>query len=130
MSQQPDQIVKRGDSITLELGPVTTLDVNGVRQPFDLTMAGVKLWLTVKRDLDDADPGLVQLTETAGITVNTPATTAKNYATAVIPKTTFADPTLYAQSTELLWDAQVESGTRRETFAWGKLIIVPDVTRA
>jgi len=125
-----DFAVERGDSVTIELGPVATRDRDGVEQPVDLTLAGTKMWLTVKASHDDPDPGLVQLTEASGITLNSPATAAKNYATAFIGEDVFDDPAAYAKRTILVWDAVLEQGTRHERIARGKLIVVPSATRA
>lgn len=120
-----DFVVERGNSVTIELGPIT---VNGVA--VDLTQAGTKMWLTVKRSYDDADPGEVQLIQGTGITLNDPVTADKNMATARIVETEFADPAAFPDRTKLVWDAVWELGARHETIARGQLIVVPSVTRA
>jgi hypothetical protein len=125
-----DLVVERGRSISLELGPLTTENYLGVKVPIDLTAGGTKMWLTVKVSADDVDPGLVQLTHLAGISLNNPVTPDKNFATALLPASTFADPTVYLDRKILVWDAVWEAGSRHETVARGKLTIVPSVTRA
>jgi len=126
-----DLVVERARTVTLELGPLTTENYLGVKVPIDLTAVGTKMWLTVKHSVDDADPGEVQLTEASGITLNSPATADKNFATALIPEATFADAAAeYKDRTILVWDAVWELGSRHETVARGKLIVVPSVTRA
>ena len=125
-----DLVVERGDSCTIELGPITTRQYDGTKAAEDLTIGGTKMWLTVKNSPDDADAAaVVQLTELAGITLNSPVTAAKNLATAFIPKTTFADPATYAERKVLYWDAVFERGARRERIARGKITIVPSQTR-
>lgn len=121
-----DFVVDRGDSLTIQLGPVK---IGGVAT--DLTVGGTKMWLTVKKSRDDADNiAEAQLTEAAGIALNSPVTADKNLATAVIGEATFADPTEYAKRTTLYWDAVYELGTRHERIARGRIIVVPSVTRA
>ena len=88
------------------------------------------MWVTIKTSVDDADPGIAQVTELAGITLNSPVTAAKNLATAFFPKTTFQSVVTFPERTVLNWDAWFERGTRHEQIARGKLTVVPAVTRA
>jgi hypothetical protein len=125
-----DFVVERGDSLTIELGPITTRDYAGVSQAEDLTLGGTKMWVTIKNSVDDADPGLAQATELAGITLNSPAVAAKNFATAFFAKGTFASVTTYEERKRLVWDAVFERGTRHERIARGTITVVPSVTRA
>jgi hypothetical protein len=126
-----DFVVERGDSLTIRLGPVTTENEAGVKVAEDLTLGGTKIWLTVKNSWDDTDAtAVVQLTEASGITINSPATAAKNYATAAIGDDKFADVTTYAERKVLVWDAVFERGARHERIARGKITVVPSVTRA
>lgn len=126
-----DLVVERGDSLTIRIGPITTRDENGIDQPVDLTVAGTKMWVTVKKAYTDTDATAeAQLTQGAGIALNDPVTVAKNYATARIPEATFADPVEYAERTKLVWDAVWELGVRHERIARGTITVVPSVTRA
>ncbi len=125
-----DFVVERGDSLTIELGPITTRDYVGVSQPEDLTLGGTKMWVTIKASVDDVDPGIAQATETAGITLNSPVTVSKNLATAFFAKGTFASVATYEERKVLIWDAVLERGTRHERIARGKITVVPSVTRA
>jgi hypothetical protein len=128
--QRTDLVVERGASLTIELGPITTEQYDGTRTPEDLTAGGTKMWLTVKFDVDDVDgSAVIQLTELAGIALNSPVTTAKNMATATIPKTTFVAAGFDVRKV-LHWDAWFERGARHEQIARGKLTVVPAVTRA
>lgn len=125
-----DFVVERGDSLTIELGPVTTRQYDGTEQAEDLTLGSTKMWVTIKTSVDDVDPGLAQATELAGITLNSPVTVAKNMATAFFSKATFANVGTYEERKVLVWDAVFERGTRHERIARGRVTIVPSVTRA
>lgn len=118
----------RGDSVTIEIGPVTLEDQTGAMTAVDLTTLGAA-YLTVKVNADDDDPGLWQGSIGSGITVNDPATTAKNYMTARIPAGTFAsdDPEFAADRVTLVWDCEIETGSRHETIARGTLAVIADV---
>lgn len=121
-----DFVVDRGDSLTIELGPITVTDKDGVRQPVDTTTVD-ELLLTIKSSVSDADPGLYQATIGSGVDVNTPSTSVKNYATAFVPSTVLDT---FATRVELVWDAEIKVDARRETIARGRITVVPDVTRA
>lgn len=125
-----DFVVERGDSLTIELGPITTRNYAGVAQAEDLTLGGTKMWVTIKASVADPDPGIAQVTEGAGVTLNSPVTAAKNLATAFFPKATFANVATYEERKVLYWDAVFERGTRHERIARGKITVVPSVTRA
>lgn len=125
-----DLVVERGDSLTIELGPVIVTDYLGVSQPIDLTAPGTRLWVTIKESVDDIDPGIAQVSQAGGVTLDFPATTGKNFATAFFDDGTFDDLIVFAQRKVLVWDAVWELGTRHERIARGKVTVVPSVTRA
>lgn len=119
----------RGDSIRLEIGPVVIRRADGTKTPIDLTVGGTKMWLTVKQTLDDADVAAeVQLTEGAGITLNSPVTVDKNMATARIPK---EETQALAVPDTLYCDVQLQEpdGTKT-TLAIGTIELLRDATRA
>lgn len=119
----------RGDSVTIEIGPVTLADQTGAETAVDLTTLGAA-YLTVKVNADDDDTdALWQGAIGSGITANDPATTAKNYMTARIPAGTFASdaPEFAADRVTLVWDCEIETGSRHETIARGTLAVIADV---
>lgn len=122
--QTSDFTIESGDSLTIELGPITVTDKDGVKQPVDTTVLD-HLRLTIKASTLDPDEDAVeQLTESDGVTVDQPSTSDKNYATAFVQK----DSLVYDVRTELVWDAELEQADRRETIARGRIIVVPGVT--
>ncbi len=128
-----DLVCVRGDSATIEIGPVTITDQAGTVTPVDLTIGSWQAWFTVKWKADDDDPGLWQGTEQAEITLNDPPTPAKNYMTVRIPAGTFAstDPLVAADRTTLVYDAEIDDGiSRHETVVRGNLNVIADVGHA
>lgn len=108
----------RGDTPAWDL--VVTLD--GV--PFNLT--GATLYFTAKQGLSDADPGLFQLTNGAGITV----TSAADGEATIRPRR--ADTSSLTSDVQAFWDVQLSIAGSAEayTIASGTLLIRRDVTRA
>lgn len=128
-----DLIVVRGDSATIEIGPVLITDlVTGNLLPVDLSQPGLSAWFTVKALPDDADPGLWQGTVGTGITLNSPASTDHNYLTVLIPKHTFNynNSLFTADRVTLVYDCELDDGTRHETIARGNLSVIADVGHA
>lgn len=117
--------MRRGDTPVWELAVV---EEDG--SPFDLT--GCTLYFTAKLLITDADPGLFQLTNGAGITV----TDAAGGLATIQPAR--ADTSGLNQDTKLFVDVQVSRAAPAETFTvWpladdypGELWVYRDVTRA
>lgn len=104
--------LRRGDDWSL---PATFTLLSG-------TIIGAKLWMTIKSDLADPDPGLVQITTTGGgivIDDGTHATFTLTAAqTALLPATT------------LCYDVQIKlPGGGVYTTQSGPLRVLPDATR-
>jgi hypothetical protein len=81
--------VEQGDTPDLVLGPLQVRDpITNALSPIDLTQIGIHLWLTAKVAKSDADGAAVfQKVYVQGgggntISVNSPASAGKNYATA------------------------------------------------
>lgn len=116
MSQQLE--MRRGDT------PIWELAVTEDGAAFNLT--GATLYFTAKLALDDADPGVFQLTNSAGITI----TDAAAGEAEIQPRR--ADTNALTSDVTLFWDVQVSIAGSSETFTVlnGTLVIRRDVTRA
>lgn len=117
--------MKRGDTPIWDVA-VTTPD----GAPFDLT--GYTPWFTAKRAIEDADPGVFQLTTGAGITV----TDAAGGLLSIQPRR--ADTSGLSQDVKLIVDVQLsQDAAPDQTFTvwpsdddWpGELLVIRDVTR-
>ncbi len=100
----------------------------------DLSLANVKMWLTAKRSLADTDAAAV-IAKTAGvgggpggITLNSPASTGKSFATVVVNP---ADTAALTETSRLECDVQLEEpdGTKT-TVGRGRISVLADVTLA
>lgn len=120
MTQQLE--MRRGDTPIWDVAVTETVD--GVTSPFDLT--GATLYFTAKQSLGEADPGLFQLTNGAGITV----TDAAGGLATIQPARD--DTSGLTADWRGFWDVQVSrDGTEQtHTVLNGTLLIVRDVTRA
>lgn len=110
----------RGDTPIWELAVV---DDGGA--PFDLT--GYTLYFTAKQALSDADPGVFQLTNGAGITV----TDAAGGLATIQPRR--ADTNTLTADVTLFYDVQLSQAAAPDqtfTVERGTLLIARDVTRA
>lgn len=105
----------RGDDWTLKL---TVLNSNG--QIADIT--NYSYWLTLKADLEDADPGALQLT-----VVPIPAEAVQGIVTIEVPSisTGTLEPITYNYDIQ-----QVDTSSKVQTLMLGKLKVVRDVTRS
>lgn len=132
--EQTTLVLDQGDTGEYVFGPVIVPDpVTGVMGPLDLTQGGMQARFTAKAVITDADvdakirkgsPG----TTLAGIALNVPASTAKNYGTVTIDP---ADSEALAAPVSLLFDLQIqEPNGRKTTIRRGVLAIAPDVTNA
>jgi hypothetical protein len=125
----PDITVYRGDSFTIEVGPVADTE-----DPVDLTLANTQMWFTAKRKTAVADADAVirlgsPTTGLTGITLNLPASDDDNMATITVPVDVTA--VLPPARTELVYDVQLlEPSGRKTTVATGNLTVLADVTRA
>lgn len=121
-TEQDIELVFRGDTPVLGL---TVFQEDGVT-PYDLT--GHAIWMTAKRNKDDADLDAVfQVSTTSGaITI----TNAAGGVAQIVPPTT-ATSGLTADE-KLFYDVQVRNlaGTRTHTTTYGRLTVRRDVTRA
>jgi hypothetical protein len=119
---QPDQLTEmtRGDTPPWDL---VVTDADGA--PFDLT--GWTIYFTAKRRVDDTDPGVFQLSTTAGTISITNA--AQGEATI---RPLRASTNGLADEPTLFWDVQLSrAGTPDLTYtvAIGQLLIRKDITR-
>lgn len=129
--------IVQGDDVDLVLGPVELPDlVAGGVAPIDLTIVAVEIRMTAKERYADADAAAaVEIgtpnTGLAGITVNTPATANKNYATARIPGTDTAALDVPATGLDLRYDVQLkEASGRKTTVQRGQLRVLPEATKS
>jgi hypothetical protein len=129
-----DLAATAGETLLLDLGPLTRVNDAGATVPVDLTLAGTKLWLTAKRSKTDADAAAV-IAKTVGvaggpggIAVDTPATTAKNMARATVPA---AETAALLETTHLAFEWQLEEpGGRVSSPDRGTLSLLGAVVRA
>lgn len=110
--------MRRGDT------PIWDLAVTEDGDPFDLT--GATLYFTAKASLDDADPGLFQLTNGAGITI----TDAAGGEAEIQPRR--SDTNTLTADWAGFYDVQVSIAATSDTYTVdnGTLTIQRDVTRA
>lgn len=120
VTSQQNLRMKRGDTPTFLL---TVTDRSGA--PFVIT--GFGIWFTAKDSPDDADPGVFQLTSTAGdiVITNGPGGLAEITPPATATSGFTTDRTLF-------YDVQIRNValTRTYTVCSGSLQVVRDVTRA
>lgn len=123
-----------GETLLIDLGPVTRVNDAGQTVPIDLTLTNTKLWFTAKRSKDDPDADAV-IAKTfgvgggpGGIDVDVPASADNNRARATIPA---ADTDDLTETTHLLFDWQLEEPGGRVTHPdRGTLSLFGAVTRA
>lgn len=110
--------MRRGDT------PIWDLAVTENGSPFPLS--GATLYFTAKVSLDDADPGLFQLTNGSGISI----TDAAGGLATIQPRR--GDTNTLTADWNGFWDVQVSIAGSSETHTVlsGTLIIARDVTRA
>jgi hypothetical protein len=134
-----DWTIEQGDDIELVLGPLMIRDpVTRALTPIDTTAGGIKLWLTAKRALTDADAAAVIRLGSpnvggglTGIVVNTPPTTAKNYVTITIPGALTEAIAAADLPLRLRYDVQLEEPTgKTTTLRRGTIMVVADATDA
>jgi hypothetical protein len=109
---------KWGDTIPLELSEITALDGLPVTD-----LSGWELWFTIKADIDDADPGLLQKTKSGGGIITTGGI-ARFEITAAESRTLFQPDTTY------LYEVQARDPQNRIiTLDSGKLQLTKDLIR-
>jgi hypothetical protein len=123
-----------GETLLLDLGPLTRVNDAGAKVPVDLTLAGTKLWFTAKRKKSDpdADAVIAKTFNVAGgpdgIAINTPASTDKNMARATVPA---GDTDDLLETTHLVFEWQLEEpGGRVSSPDHGTLSLLGAVVRA
>ncbi len=115
----------RGDTFELDLVVTRQDPVTKLYRPVNL--AGAKLWITAKFNLEDTDDNAVfQASTTSGGIVITDAAAGK--ASIAVPAT--ATIALTADESRLFYDIQLDSAGRIYTLERGTLIVNADVTRA
>lgn len=118
-----DLVVFSGRTEVFDLGPVSRPDTVGVDQPIDLTLAGTKLWFTVKERAGTA-VALIQKTYVAGgasVGIDVVTTGAKNTGTITIAA---VDTEALTSVSRWVWDLLLEeSGGRRTTLDAGSFKI-------
>jgi hypothetical protein len=123
-----------GETLLLDLGPLTRKNDAGDTVPVDLALGGTKLWLTIKRSKADADVD-AEISKTfgvaggpGGIAVDTPATVDNNMARATVDAVETAD---ILETTHFAYDWQLEEpGGRVSSPDHGTLSLLAAVTRA
>ena len=105
----------RGDDWTLKL------NVASGGSPVDIT--GYTFWMTLKSDIDMADPGDLQVTATQSDPVD--AAAGIIYITAPKEQTSLLDPATYNYDVQ-----QVDALGNVQTLLIGKVKVVRDITRS
>lgn len=129
--------IEQGDTLDLVVGPVVLPNlVTGGTSPIDLTAAGMKIRFTAKAVKGTADAD-AELRKThgvvggpGGITVNSPASAEKNFATIRAEAAeTDALAVPAAGRLRLFYDVQLEEPDGRvTTLKRGTIVVVPDIT--
>ena len=109
----------RGDSLILRL------EVSREGQPEDIT--GAQIWMTAKKLLTDADPGVFQKTVGSGVVIDDPT---QGKAKITISPADTAALVATGEKETLFYDVQVKYAGNTFTVKSGKLIVKKDVTVA
>lgn len=115
-------VMRRGDTPEWD---IEVFEADGVT-PFDLS--GCTIWLTVKRLITDADPGVFQLSTTAGTITITDAANGQCTAQPLASQTSGLTADIQG-----LFDVQVRTaGSPGNTYTVlnGQILIKRDITRA
>lgn len=111
------------DLPTFVRGDDWTLKLNVTANSAALDITGYTYWLTLKANVDDADPGDLQVTSTPLLAEDAQAGII--YITAPKEKTTLLEPGSYNYDIQ-----QVDSLGSVQTLLIGKVRVVKDITRS